>query len=313
MTQPLIIAHRGACGYLPEHSRGAKALACGMGADYLEQDVIATRDGELVVLHDLYLDAVSDVRDRYPGRERADGRSYCLDFDLAELRSLRFHERVDLDTGRARYPGRYPPDVGKFSVCTLAEEIAFARAMNRSTGRDIGIYPEIKNPEWHLEHGFDLGAAVVDELEHTGYLEPGSKIFLQCFDPQTLRAVRARVGPDLPMIQLLSSSTEMSDRLVANVAEYATGIGPSLKLIYRGKDPRGAPQLTNLVTDARAHGLVVHPYTLRSDDLPEGIESFAELLDICVDRLRVDAVFTDFTDQVSRYLRAWPAGQSRPQ
>jgi len=304
VTKPLIIAHRGACGYLPEHSRGAKALACGMGADYLEQDVIATRDGALVVLHDLYLDAVSDVRERFPGRERADGRSYCLDFDLDELRSLGFHERIDLDTGRARYPQRYPPAAGTFSVCTLAEEIAFARAMNRSTGRDIGIYPEIKNPEWHLEHGFDLGAAVADELDRTGYLAPGSRIFLQCFDSKTLRAARARCGPDLPTIQLLGSGTEMSDQLLADIAEYATGIGPSLKLIYRGKDSRGAPQLTNLVEEARAHSLVVHPYTLRSDDLPEGIESFAELLDICVDRLRVDAVFTDFTDQVARYLRA---------
>jgi len=307
VTKPLIIAHRGASGYLPEHSRGAKALAYGMGADYLEQDVIATRDGELVILHDLYLDAVSDVRDRFPGRERADGRFYCLDFDLDELRTLRFHERVDPDTGRARYPGRYPPAVGRFSVCTLAEEIDFVDAMNRSTGREsgheIGIYPEIKDPEWHLEQGFDLGAAVVDALERTGYLEPARRVFLQCYDSATLRAARRRVGPGLPMIQLIGSKTRVTDGLLNDIAEYATGIGPSLQLIYRGKDPSGTPMLTSLVGDARSLGLAVHPYTLRADDLPAGIESFEELLELCVDRLGVDAVFTDFTDQVARYLR----------
>jgi glycerophosphoryl diester phosphodiesterase len=191
-TKPSIIAHRGACAYLPEHSRGAKALAYAMGADFLEQDVIATRDHELVVLHDLYLDAVSDVREKYPGRARADGRSYCLDFDLAELRTLRFNERIDLATCRARYPGRFPPRLGTSRVATLAEEIAFVEAINRSTGRNVGIYPEIKNPEWHLEHGFDLGAAVVDELIAAGYVEEGKSVFLQCFDAETLRKARAR-------------------------------------------------------------------------------------------------------------------------
>lgn len=301
MTKPQIIAHRGACGYLPEHSRGAKALAYGMGADFLEQDVIATRDGELVVLHDLELDAVSDVREKFPGRERADGRPYCFDFDLAELRTLRFHERVVPVTGAARYPGRYPPGVGGFSVSTLAEEMAFVDALNRSTGRDVGIYPEIKAPEWHLENGFDLGAAVVDALAVGGYLEPGRRLYLQCFDPATLKAARASVGPGLPVIQLLSSRTNVTGELLRDVAGYADGIGPSLKLVYRGKDSTGDALLTGLVEDAQALGLVVHPYTLRVDDLPAGIESFAELLDVIVARAGADAVFTDFTDRVASY------------
>ena len=87
-TTPIVIAHRGASGYLPEHTLAAKALAYGLGADYLEQDVVATRDSRLVVLHDLYLDDVTDVARRFPGRHRRDGRHYVIDFDLAETRAI---------------------------------------------------------------------------------------------------------------------------------------------------------------------------------------------------------------------------------
>src|SRR5690554_7145662 len=92
---PFVIAHRGASGYLPEHTLEAKALAYGQGADYLEQDVVATRDDELVVLHDVHLDHVTDVARRYPGRRRRDGHWYARDFTLAELRTLEVHERRD--------------------------------------------------------------------------------------------------------------------------------------------------------------------------------------------------------------------------
>lgn len=302
MSRPLIIAHRGASGYLPEHSRGAKALAYGMGADFLEQDVIATRDGELVVLHDLALDAVSDVRRQFPGRARADGRHYVIDFELAELRTLRFHERADPATGRARYPSRYPPAIDRFHVVTLAEEIAFVEQLNASAGRATGIYPEIKNPEWHADHGFDLGNAMADALESAGYLEPGRRIFLQCFDPATLKKVRARVGRALPIIQLISSRTTVTDELLDDVASYANGIGPSMKLVAERADS-GRPVLTSLVDDAHVRGLVVHPYTFRADELPDGVASFEALLDVFVTQLGVDGLFTDFPDRVARYLQ----------
>jgi len=302
VTRPLIIAHRGASAYLPEHSRGAKALAYGMGAAYLEQDVIATRDGQLVVLHDLALDAVADVGERFHGRARADGRHYCRDFDLDELRTLRFHERVDPATRRATYPDRYPPGVGRFGICTLAEEIGFVEHLNQSTGRDVGIYPEIKNPEWHLDNGFDLANAVVDMLDRTDYLGTGKKVYLQCFDRETLRAVRARVGSGLSIIQLLSSRTDVTREMLVDIATYATGIGPSLKLIYRGAGPAGEPMLTSLAHDAHAVGLEVHPYTFRADDLPVGVETLDALVALMVGRVGIDALFTDFTDRVARCL-----------
>jgi len=104
----VIIAHRGASGYLPEHTLPAKALAYAMGADFLEQDVVATRDDQLVVLHDIYLDRVTNVAERFPGRAREDGRYYARDFDLGEMRTLKVTERLDAG-GLPVYPHRFPP------------------------------------------------------------------------------------------------------------------------------------------------------------------------------------------------------------
>ena len=117
--RPVVIAHRGACGYLPEHTRAAKALAYAMGADYLEQDVVASRDDELIVLHDVHLDRVTDVASRYPNRARRDGRFYVRDFDLNEIKTLRVHHRRNAD-GSPVYRGRDGADGENFRVLTFA-------------------------------------------------------------------------------------------------------------------------------------------------------------------------------------------------
>ncbi|HEX7236991.1 MAG TPA: glycerophosphodiester phosphodiesterase family protein, partial [Gammaproteobacteria bacterium] len=150
---PIVIAHRGASGYLPEHTLAAKALAHGLGADYLEQDVVATRDSQLVVLHDLYLDDVTDVAQKFSGRHRQDGRHYVIDFDLAELETLTVFERRAPGTANAKYPARFPADTALFRIATLPQELELIRGLNRSTGRTAGIYSEIKDPEWHRRHG----------------------------------------------------------------------------------------------------------------------------------------------------------------
>ena len=300
---PLIIAHRGASGYLPEHSLAAKALAHGLGADYLEQDIVASRDGALLVLHDVWLDEVSDVATRFPGRSRADGRHYCIDFDLDEIRTLRFGERIDPATGTAKFPGRFARAAGEFGVVTLDEEIRFIQGLNASTGRNVGIYPEIKAPQWHAEQGIDLAALIIDALDGHGYLEEGSHLYLQCFDAETLKTVRRRVGPTLPIIQLLSSSTEINTALLRDIVRYANGIGPSMKLILRGVQPDGRYDLSGLVSEAQALGLEVHPYTFRVDDLPDGCGAFDALLQIFIVDLGVDALFTDFTDRVANFIR----------
>lgn len=314
-----IIAHRGASAYLPEHSMAAKLMAYGMGADYLEQDIVASRDGELLVLHDIYLDFVSDVAARFPDRARADGHYYCIDFDLDEIRSLRCGERIDPATGEAVYPSRFPPGVGDFRVSTLDEEIRVVRALNRATGRQVGIYPEIKDPAWHRENGVELGDRLLAVLEGHGYLKKNQRIFIQCYDYKELIRVREKAGPAVPTIQLIGSRDlegisppETGERL-REIAAYATGIGPSLSLVYLGPGPGGAPRLSTLVGAAHDVGLVVHPYTFRADALPPGIGDFEALIGLFVERLGVDGLFTDFPDRVSAYLGRRSGAQSRPQ
>ena len=202
MTRPLVIAHRGASAYLPEHTLPAKALAHGLGADFLEQDVVATRDHELVVLHDLHLDDVSNVAQRVPQRRRDDGRFYVVDFDLAELETLRVGERRIAGGTAAKYPDRFPSDSALFGITTLADELRFIQGLNKSTGRTAGIYPEIKEPEWHRRHGIDLATLVLAELSKFGYSRSADPVFVQCFDAAELERVRTDLASDLNLVQL---------------------------------------------------------------------------------------------------------------
>jgi glycerophosphoryl diester phosphodiesterase len=307
---PIVIAHRGASGYLPEHTLVAKALAHAQGADYLEQDVVATRDGALIVFHDLTLDAMTDVAKRFPGRARADGHFYCLDFTLAEIRTLAVRERRAAD-GTIRYPGRFRADVGQCAIVTLEEEIRFIQGLNRSMGRIAGLYAEIKNPRWHREQGRDIGPQTLQVLRDFGYVGANDPIFLQCFEAEELQRLRRDFGCQLPMIQLLEGTNSgghiPTPAQLAAIAQYAVGIGPSLSLISR-EWRAGVAESSDLVRDAHAAGLCVHPYTLRADDLPAGCASFDSLLETLLVQLRVDGVFTDFPDLARRFVaeQRWP-------
>jgi glycerophosphoryl diester phosphodiesterase len=293
-TRPIVIAHRGASGYLPEHTLVAKALAVGMGADYVEQDVVATREGELIVFHDLTLDATTNVRERFPARARSDGHFYCRDFSLDELRTLGVSERREQGQSTPRYPGRFPAEAGHFPIVTLDEEIRFIQGLNRSTGRRVGIYPEIKNPAWHRGEGVDVGERLLRLLGRYGYDGPQSRVFVQCFDPEELRRLRHEHGSRLRQVLLLDSqSGVLGPQQLQAIATYAEAIGPSLRLL----EAHGArPETNTLVRDAHAAGLQVHPYTLRRDELPAGIDNFDELLDLVLRQLRADGLFTDFPD-----------------
>lgn len=315
-ARPIVIAHRGASGYLPEHTLAAKALAHAMGADFLEQDVVLTRDGTPIVLHDIHLECTTDVAQRFAGRARQDGRFYAIDFDLAEIRQLRVHERTRVDaarTGHAVYPQRFPAQHALFGVPTLAEEITMLAGLDHSRSCRTGLYIELKSPNWHRNQGLDLSSAVLEVLDQTGYAERPEQVFLQCFDDHTLQQLRGDLKMPLPMIQLIGENNwgEDSDvdydylRTPAGldyVASYAHGIGAFLPHIYLGKAADGTPQLSTLVSDAQTHGLQVHPYTFRRDELPAGIDSFAELLDIFIRQAGVDGLFTDFPDLVVEYL-----------
>lgn len=302
MHRPIVIAHRGASGYLPEHTLPAKALAHGMGADYLEQDVVGTRDGELIVFHDLYLDCLTDVAERYPGRARPDGLHYCRDFTLAEIRTLRVTERRARGTDLARFPGRFPPGTGWFRIHTLEEELDLIQGMNASTGRTAGVYTEIKNPAWHANEGMELGRRVVEVLAAFGYRSESDRAFVQCFDASTLRDLRMEEETELPLILLAERPDAISVEALAQLAAFVRGIGPALHLVL---PPAGTGEFhvaPGVVERAHGAGLLVHPYTLRSDKLPAGYDSLNDLLTVLVVRLGVDGLFTDFPDQVLAWL-----------
>lgn len=304
MPRPIIIAHRGASGYLPEHTLVAKALAVGLGADFLEQDVVATRDGELLVFHDLVLEQTTDVQSVFPGRARADGHFYCIDFTLEEIRALTVRARRKAAGEGLRYPHRFPDDGGRFPIPTLEEEIRFVQGLNKAMGRIIGIYPEIKHPQWHRQQGIELGEMLLETLERFGYRAADDAIYLQCFDAVELRRLRERLGCQIRLVQLISDSMPVPGQPeLEQISTYASVIGPPIELIYRGRDPHGSrPIISSLVSDARAAGLAVHPYTFRADDLPADIVDHAELLDMLLHRLCVDGLFTDFPDLVATFL-----------
>jgi glycerophosphoryl diester phosphodiesterase len=300
--RPIVIAHRGASGYLPEHTLPAKALAYGQGADYLEQDVIATRDAELVVLHDLHLDDVSDVAERFPGRHRPDGLHYAIDFDLDELRQLTLFERRTRGGRGARYPTRFPADTGIARVATLREELRLIQGLNRSTGRTVGIYSEIKEPRWHREHGIDLAQLLLATLREFDYTRGGDAAFVQCFDAGELLRVRRELGCELRLIQLVGSEPAyaqlLTPRGLESVAAYAFGLGPSYRQLVT--DEAGRPKVTALTLAAHELGLHLHPYTFRREDLPGYAPSLEYLLDVFFREARVQGVFCDFPDTAVR-------------
>lgn len=293
-AQPLVIAHRGASGYLPEHTLPAKALAHAMGAGYLEQDIVLTKDDVPLVLHDIYLDTISDVAVHFPTRHRENGRYYALDFTLAEIKQLNASERFSEKTGKAVYPKRFPKGAASFSIPTLEEELQFIEGLNQSTGRSAGIYPEIKQPKWHRSEGHDISIIVLPILKRYGYATKQDRCFLQCFEFDEVKRIRTELGWQGYIVQLLNAPKKGED-VAAKFTEYATvadGIGPAI-----------SDNIVAIATKAHAAKLFVHPYTLRIDDLPKWTKSTDALLHTLFDEAQVEGLFTDFPDVVVKYLQ----------
>ena len=210
----------------------------------------------LLVLHDLYLEAVSDVAQVFPGRQREDGHFYVIDFRLDELRQLALTERGENRDGRwvPRFPGRFPPGKSIFRISTFEEEIELIQGLNQSTGRTVGLYPEIKAPAFHRREGRDIGRVVLEILRGYGYTRRSDPVYLQCFDPRELKRLRYTLLPQMAMelrlVQLIAE-TAWETTLVyeddkarpydfdwmrapdgmAAVAAYADGVGPWLGMI----------------------------------------------------------------------------------
>ncbi|MFT4940654.1 MAG: glycerophosphoryl diester phosphodiesterase [Paraglaciecola sp.] len=305
-AKPLVIAHRGASGYLPEHSLQAATLAYAQGADFIEQDLVLSKDLVPVVLHDIHLETVSDVQLKFPQRHREDSRYYALDFTLAELQSLNMHERTDLQ-GQQVFPQRYQ---GKapFGIATFEQHIELITELNRQFGKNTGFYTEIKSPAWHREQGVDISKIVLAVLRKHGLDDADKAIFVQCFDFAETKRLRNELGARVKLVQLIGENDWQEAAtdydalrtlpMLKEVAKVAQGIGPWLPQLI----DVDTMQPTALTKHAHQAGLLVHPYTFRQDALPEGVNS-QQVLDILVKKIKVDGLFTDFTDTVVTYLQ----------
>lgn len=302
---PIVIAHRGASGYLPEHTLESAALAFSQGADYIEQDIVISKDGVLIVLHDIHLETVTNVESIFPDKARSDGRYYALDFTLEELRQLRVHERQNTD-GSQVFPNRYQ-GTAQFSIATFEEHIELVTQLNRQFNKSVGFYPEIKSPAWHLTQGVDISQKVINILRKHELDDFNKPIYLQCFDFAELKRIRNALGAQLKLVQLIAdnswneSSTDyiwlQSEQGIKEVSLVAQGIGPWLPQLFDLQTLEAKP----LHRFAKALNLSIHPYTHRIDQLP-GELSNNQLLSILTKQLQVDGVFTDFTPNVVAFL-----------
>jgi len=296
-----VIAHRGASGYLPEHTLDAATLAFMQGANYIEQDIVLTADNVPIVLHDIHIETVTNVESIFPQRHREDGRYYAIDFTWAEIQQLFIHERED-ELGNKVYPGRYNGREA-FKVASFEQHIELISELNSKFAKTVGYYAEIKAPEWHLSEGKDITKIVVNILEKHGLTQPNANIFIQCFYPGTLKRLKTEFKLNISLVQLIADNSwnessadydlMQTKQGLEDVATYANGIGPWLPQIYNSGFING----TTLLDNAKALGLIIHPYTFRVDDLAFDMD-VETLLDLIQKKLKVDGIFTDQADIV---------------
>ncbi len=332
--EKIVIAHRGASAYLPEHTLPAKAMAYAMGADYLEQDVVMTKDDHVIVLHDHYLDRVTDVAKVFPSRKRADGRYYAIDFTWSEIKTLQFTEEFIVEEGKMlqKFPNRFPMWKSNFRIHTLQDEIEMIQGMNHSTGKDIGIYVETKAPWFHKIEGKDISKTVLSILKSYGYTKKTDKVFFQSFDAPDLMRVKKELLPamhmDIKLVQLITNTDDQKNIETMEIhpdgsltpysydwmlevggakklAEYADGIGPWYPMIVKDSSKPDQIELTILAQEAKEQGLYIHPYTFRTDPgkVPGYAKNFEDMLKIFYIDAGVDGVFTDFPDKAVQFLR----------
>lgn len=305
MSEPIVIAHRGASGLRPEHTIAAYELAIDQGADFIEPDLVPTKDNVLVARHENAITDTTDVADHaeFAGRRTTktiDGEMitgwFVEDFTLAELKTLRAKERLpQLRPRNTAYDG-------KFEIPTLAEIIALAKR------RRVGIYPETKHPTYFARIGHPTDSPLVEALSAAGWDRADAPVFIQSFEVANLKRLAGMTK--VRLIQLIAAKGAPADRASPSyaamatpaglraVARYAWGIGPDKAMLWAGDRP------TELVADAHAAGLRVHPWTYRAENyfLPTPFRQGTDLAehgDLPAEisaalRLGIDGFFTDF-------------------
>ncbi|PQO34004.1 glycerophosphodiester phosphodiesterase [Blastopirellula marina] len=308
-----VFAHRGASGYLPEHSLPAKAMAYAQGADFLEQDVVLTKDNVPLVLHDIHLDGITDVATRFPDRKRVDGRFYAIDFTLAEIKQLNATQRFNRKTGETVAPKRFPIDGYTYQLHTLDEEIRFIQGLNFSTGRNVGLFTEIKNPSFHKAEGHDVTRAVCDVLSRHGYgTDKTSACWIQCFERTTLKRLRDEFAWQGQLMMIFSGKPTGADgsdydylATAEGLKELSTvvdGVFPNLPRVVTW-DESGQPHASDFTASAHKAGLRVITGVVRRDDLPKNCPSIDALHKALFSVAGVDDVCTDFPDLSVEWLK----------
>ncbi len=318
-----MIGHRGAPGYRPEHTAGSYILASQLGADFVECDIVSTKDHKLVCRHENDITGTTDVADHPEFADRKttkviDGKTitgwFTEDFTLAELKTLRAKERLpDVRPSNTRYNGVY-------TVPTFDEYLNLIQAESRRQHRPIGVYPETKHPTYFDSIGLSLEEPMLAALRRHGLAHARHRVFLQSFETGNLRELNHRTR--LPLIQLLDASGAPYDLVQAGdprtyqdlatrrglrwISRYADGVGPSKDLVIP-RDANGfLTQPTDLVRNAHRYGMLVHIFTMRDEnqflpaDYRVGTDPNAKGDAFGEDKRFLDAgidgFFTDFAD-----------------
>ena len=223
------------------------------------------------------------------------------------------HERTGPSNSTAVFPNRFPVKYELFTVPTFEELIQLNLGLNKSRGQHVGLYPELKSPAFHTKEGQNIAKVVLELLKKYEMDDDSAKIYLQCFDPETLRYVRNELKSKLKLIQLIGENSAdgnhadyvrmRSQEGLKDIAKYANGLAPSINHVLTTDRKTSAIIPTHLVQWAHELNLIVHPYTVRRDELPAGVPSVEILLDLLLNVAKVDGVFTDFPDLVAEYTR----------
>jgi glycerophosphoryl diester phosphodiesterase len=304
---PQIISHRGASGYLPEHSLQAYEVAINLGTDYVEPDLCLTKDGVFVAIHDLLLDDTTNVVDfpQYADRKTTrvvDGVNttgyFVSDFTLAEIKTLGLKQRVS--TRSALFNGL-------FTMPTIYEIMSMMQNQFNTTGRMIGIYPELKHPTYHKNLGFAMEDMLLDVLVAGGYAINGEfaynnltnvvPVIIQCFEAPSLIYLHTKTS--LPLMLLVKYTVNgmnyISDEALEATAKYAAAIGPEKTFM----DPVNIKRTKTMMSRAKSLNLAIHPWTFRADSdfifpFEDNLAAEERYFYGC---LGIDAGFTEFPDQ----------------